>query len=229
MVLLKAAAVALLAIVATAKPHGKPEHGHHGASSWKNNIKNVVVLVQENRSFDTLAGGFTYSHDIDGMVGRRFCNPLNVSFPLVNITCADKLAPAHDIASDDPNHSITGTSFGLYSTYHPDEALIKKGHVKPNLLGFLTEQQVSNKNPGNATRASEILNYYTAAHIPVFEDMAKNYVLFDKWFCDVPGPTNPNRAYVSSTLLNSNVNTTLFQLGGGFLFSFSITYDLSLI
>ncbi|KAG2177488.1 hypothetical protein INT44_007999 [Umbelopsis vinacea] len=213
MVLLKAAAVALLAIVVSAKPHEKP-HGH-GPSSWKNNIKNVVVLVQENRSFDTLAGGFTYSHDIDGMVGRRFCNPLNVSFPLENITCADKLAPANDIANDDPNHSITGTSFGLYSTYHPDEKLIKKGHLKPNLLGFLTEQQVSNKHPGNATRASEILNYYTAAHIPVFEDMAKNYVLFDKWFCDVPGPTNPNRAYITSgTSHGHGSNDAGFNYGG---------------
>ena len=192
MVLIKAAGVALLATIASAAP----------SSSWKNNIKNVVVLVQENRSFDTLAGGFTYSKDIDGMVGRLFCNPLNVSHPLQNIVCSDKLAPANDIAYDDPNHSVTGTSFGLYSTYHPNEELIKEGKLNPNLLGFLTEQQVANGHPGNATRASEILNYYTAAHIPVFEDMAKNYVLFDKWFCDVPGPTNPNRAYVSLSSVN---------------------------
>jgi phospholipase C len=203
MVMIKAASVALLALAASALPqqhgsHGSQQSGHgHQADSWKNNIKNVVVLIQENRSFDTLAGGFTYSPHIDGMVGKTFCNPMNVTEPNSNIVCADKIAPANDIAPDDPNHSVTGTSFGLYSTYHPNEAAIKAGKVKPNLKGFLTEQQVAHHFTGNATRASEIMNYYTAAHIPVFEDMAKNYVLFDKWFCDVPGPTNPNRAYVS--------------------------------
>jgi len=28
--------------------------------------------------------------------------------------------------------------------------------------------------------------------------MAENFVLFDRWFCSVPGPTNPNRAYITS-------------------------------
>jgi hypothetical protein len=44
-------------------------------TSYINNIKNVVVLVQENRSFDTLAGGFTYNATIDGLVNHTYCNP----------------------------------------------------------------------------------------------------------------------------------------------------------
>lgn len=31
------------------------------ASDWRDKIQNVVVLVQENRSFDTFAGGLTYN------------------------------------------------------------------------------------------------------------------------------------------------------------------------
>lgn len=34
----------------------------------------------------------------------------------------------------------------------------------------------------------------TPEHIPVFNAMAENFVLFDRWFASVPGPTNPNRA-----------------------------------
>jgi phospholipase C len=201
MVMIQAASVALLALTAVAahpQGHGSSgSHGHsHNGADWTKNIKNVVVLVQENRSFDTLAGGFTYDSSIDGLVGKQFCNPMNITEPTKNIVCADKIAPAHDVAVDDPNHSVTGTSFGLYSTYHPDEAGIKAGKFKATLKGFVQEQQVAHGFTGNESRASEIINYYTSAHIPVFEDMAKNYVLFDQWFCDVPGPTNPNRAYV---------------------------------
>jgi phospholipase C len=31
--------------------------------SWKSKIKNVVVLVEENRSFDTFCGGLTYNRN----------------------------------------------------------------------------------------------------------------------------------------------------------------------
>ena len=44
--------------------------------SWKSKIKNVVVLVEENRSFDTFLGGLTYRGDLEGLVGRQFCNPV---------------------------------------------------------------------------------------------------------------------------------------------------------
>lgn len=32
----------------------------------------------------------------------------------------------------------------------------------------------------------------------MFNSIAENFVLFDRWFAAVPGPTNPNRAYITS-------------------------------
>jgi len=50
---------------------------HAGAdSSWKNKIKNVVVLVEENRSFDTFAGGLDYNSAIDGLIHHNYCNSM---------------------------------------------------------------------------------------------------------------------------------------------------------
>lgn len=43
---------------------------------WRNKIKNVVILVEENRSFDTFAGGLTYNHAIDGLVNHNYCNSM---------------------------------------------------------------------------------------------------------------------------------------------------------
>jgi phospholipase C len=107
--------------------------------SWKTNIKNVVVLVEENRSFDTFAGGLDYNPAIDGLVHHNYCNSMNASDPNEAAdVCAGPLG--WDVASDDPNHSISGVNmqgrlferfYGswtdertVFSTYHPDEATV---------------------------------------------------------------------------------------------------------
>src|SRR5436305_678141 len=61
--------------------------------TWKDHIKRVVVLVQENRSFDTFAGGLTYTNDINGVTRGEFCNPTNASDPEnCDIYCAKPIA-----------------------------------------------------------------------------------------------------------------------------------------
>ncbi|KAJ3269504.1 hypothetical protein HDV01_001350 [Terramyces sp. JEL0728] len=158
-------------------------------------IKHVVVLVQENRSFDTLAGGFDYDPSINGLVGKSYCNPTSVNNPS-QVVCSDQIQQALDVVDDDPDHSLTGTSFGLYSQYVPDEQKIKSGQLAATMQGFMNLQE--NNYGKDDTTASAILNYYHPAQVPVFHDLAQNYVLFDEWFCAVPGPTNPNRAYITS-------------------------------
>jgi phospholipase C len=66
-----------------------------------------------------------------------------------------------------------------------------------NMRGFVTEQSVT-FDTFNKTRAAEVINYYTPDQVRVFNSMAENFVLFDRWFAAVPGPTNPNRAYLTS-------------------------------
>lgn len=52
---------------------------HQLNDSWKSKIKNVVVLVEENRSFDTFCGGLTYNPKIDGLLHHNYCNSMCVS------------------------------------------------------------------------------------------------------------------------------------------------------
>src|ERR1700722_11816305 len=66
-----------------------------------------------------------------------------------------------------------------------------------NMRGFVTEQSVT-FDTFNRSRAAEVINYYTPDQVRVFNAMAENFVLFDRWFAAVPGPTNPNRAYLTS-------------------------------
>lgn len=73
MVGIQIAALAALSGFALAAPQNL---GVTIPSSWKDKIKNVVVLVEENRSFDTFAGGLTYSSQIDGLVHHNYCNSM---------------------------------------------------------------------------------------------------------------------------------------------------------
>src|SRR4051794_38726101 len=73
---------------------------------WKERIKNVVVLVEENRSFDTIAGGLSYNPSIDSLIDRSYCQPANVTTQSSPTVCAQPIAL--DVAPDDPNHSISG-------------------------------------------------------------------------------------------------------------------------
>ncbi|KAF8484402.1 phosphoesterase family-domain-containing protein [Gautieria morchelliformis] len=168
--------------------------GNARGASFKNRIKNVVVLVEENRSFDNIAGGFTYSPDIDGLVNTQLCNPINVTDPGLGSLCATDTLP--NVDGDDPNHGVTGVNMEVFSTFHPspqDQLTLSK----ENMMGFLEAQQIT-FGTTNITRASESINFYNQNDIPVLRTLAENFVLFDKWFCAVPGPTDPNRAYITS-------------------------------
>jgi phospholipase C len=75
MIGLKIASFAALSGLALASPSNIQLHGG-GHDGWKSKIKNVVVLCEENRSFDTFAGGLSYSPFIDGLLHHNYCNSM---------------------------------------------------------------------------------------------------------------------------------------------------------
>lgn len=140
-------------------------HASLDASDWRSKITNVVILIEENRSFDTFAGGLTYNSTIDGLLHTNYCNSLNASDPneAADI-CAGPLAA--DVAHDDPNHSISGMNMQLFSTFHPDEAATAAGAdwQYQTMRGFVTEQSIT-FDTFNKSRASEVINYYVSVSV----------------------------------------------------------------
>jgi phospholipase C len=115
--MLRSSLVTLLALSSTiaALPGKRSNNNDPDPGSWQSRIKNVVVLVQENRSFDTFAGGLDYDDDINGLTNTKYCNPTNASIPGSPIVCA--MDTAEDVAPDDPNHGISGVNYEIFSTY----------------------------------------------------------------------------------------------------------------
>ena len=81
--------------------------------------------MQENHSFDQIAGGLNYTTDIDGLIFQFFCNPTNTSIPLSMPVCA--LPIAANVAPNDPMHGVGSVSYELYSTFCTNETAIDFG------------------------------------------------------------------------------------------------------
>ena len=167
---------------------GNPHNGD-GGSSLKDKIKVVVVLIEENRSVDNILSGLTYTDQIDGAGHTKFCNPVNLTDPSQGEICATPNAT--NVDADDPNHSVSGINLELFGTFHPTSA------SPETMMGFVAEQELA-FNTTNRTRAAEVITFYNEKDIPTIAAMSENYVVFDRWFCSVPGPTDPNRAYITS-------------------------------
>jgi phospholipase C len=39
------------------------------------------------------------------------------------------------------------------------------------------------------------LSMFTKKTVPIISELAVEFAVFDKWFCSLPGPTDPNRAF----------------------------------
>ncbi|KAJ9210376.1 hypothetical protein DTO166G4_8024 [Paecilomyces variotii] len=198
------------AAVATAVP-ARPEHAQ-STSNLKDKIKNVVVLIMENRSVDNLLGGQTIKGLENPIQNGPFCNPYNLTNPAEGIVCS--AAKDYDSISDDPDHSVYGVNIEYYGTFTPDNNAIASGKLKPNQNGFVHEQiRVYGSSVANKSElATQVLNYYTEEQVPVLTALVQNFVTFNHWHSDVPGPTNPNRAYVvSGTSYGHGVNDNAFD------------------
>ncbi|GJP35874.1 hypothetical protein CLOM_g20418 [Closterium sp. NIES-68] len=155
----------------------------HVAASAR--IKNVVVLMMENRSFDHMFGWMQNS-EIDGLDGTE-CNPIvaesdsdEVKFEQV---CVNENAPYDN--SEDPDHSFTGTRNQIFG----GSAIAT---ASPQAMGGFAQQ-------GEEVRegfSAEVMSAFRPAALPVTSALAAHFALCDRWFSSVPGPTHPNRFFL---------------------------------
>lgn len=160
----------------------------------KSRIKNVVVLVMENRSFDNLLGGQTLQGLENPINNGPYCNPYNMSDPSAGEACT--AAKDIDSITNDPDHAIYGNNFQSYGDFTPNNTLIAEGKLLASQKGFVQEQLRLYGSKANKTfLASEVMNYYTEEQVPVLTTLVQNYLTFNHWHADIPGvsssPTSP--------------------------------------
>ena len=141
-------------------------------------IKNIVVLMQENRSFDHVLGHLKkYNPKIDGLNGNE-SNPLNPKDPNSPRIYVSFDAP--DYLGVNPEHSFHSTCKEIWG---------QDTELNPAPMdGFVWENH----------QEKQVIQAYNSSTIPVLSHLALEYAVFDRWYSSIPGPTQPNRLMVHS-------------------------------
>ncbi|HKO61615.1 MAG TPA: alkaline phosphatase family protein [Pyrinomonadaceae bacterium] len=137
-------------------------------------IDHIVVLMMENRSFDHMLGYLKLegaNPDVDGLVA--------------GMSNSDEDQNPYEI------NRLKGTVFKLDPGHGPDEIAEQ---LENNNSGFVINYaNVHDENP--FFDPASIMGYHNASSVPVYDHLARNFCVCDRWFCSVPGATWPNRLY----------------------------------
>ncbi len=145
---------------------GDPGDGEPGPGE----IRHVVLLMMENRSYDHVLGarGLVEGKPGDGITAT-------MTNPDAQGTPVPLFAPtAEQMCVYDPPHGWGG-SHAQWNNGAND--------------GFVTTHQQ------NVAGDLAPMQYLTREHQPVTWALADEYAVCDRWFCSVMGPTWPNRMY----------------------------------
>ncbi|RFU29209.1 hypothetical protein B7463_g7114, partial [Scytalidium lignicola] len=190
--------LALASSAVAAPPWTAPHPGSpQSIKNLKDKIKNVVLITMENRSLDNLLGGQRLRGLENPINNGPFCNPLNVTSLGAGKVCSKP--NDFDSILNDPDHSIHGNNLEFYGTFEPSDEDIQSSKLKPNMQGFVHEQiRIYTGKADTTTLSEQVMNYYTEDQVPVITSLSHNFVVFNHWHSGIPGPTDPNRAVITS-------------------------------
>lgn len=187
-------------------------------------IRNWVVVMFENRSFDNLLGHLPHIDAADGIRDKSITLP----YPGGEV----KVAPAK-LFNDpipDPGEGYPSVNVQVYGRYLPES-----NAGLPGYLGFARRQQDpwNAPQPGDAptmdgfaldffynskwqtgrelspAEMQSIGGVFTPESAPVINGLAEQYGVFTNWHCDVPTCTFPNRTFFHAGTSKGRVDNNI--------------------
>jgi phospholipase C len=172
-------------------------------------IAHIVVLMLENRSFDSMLG-FLYAdrgnkspsgQPFEGLTGKE-ANPDSTgkSISVFKIKPTDK--NAYFMPGADPGEGYAATNsqlFGSVDAPTPPVAT-NQGFVKDfsYTLGWEEKSPSWAKQILPGTVAQNIMGIFTPEMLPVLSALARGYAVCDHWYSSLPTETMPNRAFANA-------------------------------
>jgi phospholipase C len=165
------------------------------------NLKHIVVLMMENRSFDHMLGALRKTDPrVNGLTGTE-TNP----DPNGNPVKVQPNADYQDQLNKDPDHHFPGTDLQIFGGQQGS------GRVA-NMQGFVKSYFTQTSDAG---LAEQIMYYFTPDKLPVLTTLAQEFALFNSWFSSIPGPTICNRAFAHYGTSFGQVGMDVFYIGKG--------------
>ena len=154
----------------------------HQAERNLEKIEHIVVLMLENRSFDHMLGylslpgenGGAGREDVDGLTGPAVNHNQfeGETFPIEPFGDNRILSKAQD-----PCHSGPCVA----------------EQMEDGMGGFVANYATTREPGAIGPQPGDPMLYQTADNVPVFDFLAREFAICDRWFCSVPGSTWPNR------------------------------------
>lgn len=141
--------------------------------------------MEENRSFDQMFG---FYKGVNGLTGKEF-NLVDTTNPSSKSVPVDNLQPQE--AYCDPDHSTAGTTAKIFGA----AAVAKNNFTDPTMIGFIEREDKLGHSSKHWCGVMEVMS---SEHVPVITQIAQEFGLMERFFCDHPGPTWPNRLYALS-------------------------------
>src|SRR5215831_19480659 len=170
-----------------------------------NNLKHIVVLMMENRSFDHMLGGLSLVREggkqkypgINGLTGNE-SNPDAQG----NIVKVQPNAKFQGQLDPDPDHHFPGVDLQIFGV-PPGPGRVA------NMQGFVKDyfQQTN-----DVRRSHNIMYYFTPDQLPVLSTLATQFAVFNGWFSSIPGPTICNRAFAHYGTSFGQVGMDIFYI-----------------
>jgi phospholipase C len=142
-------------------------------------IEHIVVLMLENRSFDHMLGYLSLEAgrtDVDGLKAGIANEADGHSYPVKHLTATHIPNPKWD-----PDHSSVATGSQINGG--------KMDGFAASFARTLAARGVADPDPGM------VMGYYNAGDLPVYDHLAAQFCVCDRWHSSVPGATWPNRLY----------------------------------
>ena len=183
-----------------------------------NNIEHVVVLMLENRSFDSLLG-WLYEQDApalnipaakpgDEYRGLQSVDPdkfLNTALGGTLTANPSRGVQGFSVPDVAPGEEFEHIQIQFFDTPTPTpDATITMTGVLADFIEVL--QGLNFKGADLARLGPMTLESFTQGQLPVLNQLAKHYAVSDAWFSSVPSQTNPNRAFLMCATSNGMVN-----------------------
>jgi phospholipase C len=171
-------------------------------------IKHIVQLMLENRSFDQMLG-FLYSdrgnksitdQPFEGLTGNE-SNPDDTGreFTVFRIDASKGKHP-YLMPGADPGEGFHNTNYQLFETEDPAPGArpTNRGFIVNFKAAIASDQAKHYKDTLPGTDPSEIMGMYPPELLPVMSALARGYAVCDQWFASAPTQTIPNRAFAAA-------------------------------
>ncbi len=165
-------------------------------------LKHIVVVMMENRSFDHMLGYLKREgmQDVDGLTGNEF--NLDRRRRRIRVRAFDAEAARIQRRGEalqkklDPDHGPLGVKMQLGPGYgdRPNGGFVRS---------FIESRRKEDKVGSDLWMVP--MGYYTSKDLPVYDHLARQYCVCDRWFASIPGDTWPNRLYATTGTLGPNV------------------------